>query len=131
MTMAWSDEVTISRKSFFSCGVDSPQSKFGQGFNYTLEAFVRGPVDQTTGLVMNLTDLDEAMKLVVKTLDHHHLSKELDFFKGQPHTPERLAHYCFLQLSRALNVPSVRLEKLRIYEGLDRMVEVSRSTPEP
>ena len=31
---------------------------YGHGHNYTLEVTVSGPVDQSTGMVCNLTDLD-------------------------------------------------------------------------
>lgn len=43
---------------------------------------IRGPVDKKTGMVMNLTELRDAMHTaILEPLDHKNLDKDLDYFK--------------------------------------------------
>lgn len=46
----------------------------GHGHNYKLEVSVEGSVDPVTGMIINLTDLKEIIKVVVlDVFDHTHL----------------------------------------------------------
>jgi len=96
------EDITIARKAYFSSGVNSTESKWGEGHNYVIEAFVRGPIDTDTGLVMNLTDLDRFLKVITDEFDHKHLNKDFDYFGETPVTPEQLAEYCHLKLKKLL-----------------------------
>jgi 6-pyruvoyltetrahydropterin/6-carboxytetrahydropterin synthase len=42
---------------------------------------LRGPVDATTGMVVNLTDVGAALRLVVAQLDHKHLDLDVCYFR--------------------------------------------------
>src|SRR5438445_10677176 len=44
---------------------------YGHGHNYALEITVSGPVDESTGMVCNLTDLDSFVEYEI--LDRYHL----------------------------------------------------------
>ena len=54
----WTDEK--NKEVFGPCF-----SEHGHGHNYILEAHIRGPVDKDTGMIINLVDLDMALKEVV------------------------------------------------------------------
>ncbi len=54
----------------------------GHGHNYVVKATVRGPVDERTGMVMNIVDLKRAMEeCIMKPLDHSNLDKDVAYFK--------------------------------------------------
>ena len=56
----------------------------GHGHNYVVKATVRGPVDKTTGMVMNIVDLKKALEeSVMRPLDHRHLDKDVPYFKDK------------------------------------------------
>src|SRR5690242_8542682 len=64
----------------------------GHGHNYELEVTVRGPIDPSTGLLMNLTDLKNAIdQTVMKEMDHKHLNIDVPALKGLNPTVENLA----------------------------------------
>ena len=47
----------------------------GHGHNYTIEVLVGGEVEQATGMVINLVDLDETVRtLVIDRFDHANLN---------------------------------------------------------
>ena len=59
---------------------------YGHGHNYTLEVTVSGPVDESTGMVCNLTDLDGFVHgEILERFDHQNLNTLADFAKlSQP-----------------------------------------------
>ncbi|HEX5417533.1 MAG TPA: 6-carboxytetrahydropterin synthase, partial [Chloroflexota bacterium] len=67
-------------------------SPFGHGHNYTLAATVRGKVDPTSGMILNLHDLDELLGDVTRPLDHQYLNESVPVFRaGTQPTAEALA----------------------------------------
>lgn len=67
----------------------------GHGHNYTgkilfkiqylsssVEVSCRGPVDERTGMVMNLMELKNAVQSVLSELDHKHLDLDVPHFKS-------------------------------------------------
>lgn len=62
------------------------------GHNYGFEATVRGPLDERTGMVMNLTDLMRVMREEVwDQVDHKYLNEDVPFLDGIIPTAENLA----------------------------------------
>lgn len=134
-----SDSVTLCRKISFSSAhrywrpewpeeknrevFGSLYSEHGHGHNYILEAWVRGKIDPVTGLVINLKDLDGILKEITDPLDHHHLNHDVDYFQEVVPTTENVARYCYEKLQEALAKTSVKLEKVRLYEGPDLWVD--------
>lgn len=48
-----------------------------------MEVTVCGPIDEHTGMVMNITDLKLAMDAVIyKHLDHKNLDKDVEYFQN-------------------------------------------------
>ena len=72
----WSDEQ--NRRAFGECA--NPN---WHGHNYELEVTGAGPVDESTGYVMDLKDLKElANRHVVADLDHRNLNLDVPWLEG-------------------------------------------------
>lgn len=85
--------------------------KHGHGHNYEVEVTVRGPLDEKTGMVMNIQDLNTAMKeTIMKNLDHKNLDLDVDFFKTNPSTTENLAVYIWNEIEQYLPKPELLYE---------------------
>lgn len=87
----------------------------GHGHNYQLEAYIEGPMDPVTGMIMNLADVDRILKEAVEPLDGKHVNLEVPELKDQVPTTERLAHYLMSRLQPRF-VGGVHLVKIRLYE---------------
>lgn len=87
----------------------------GHGHNYVIEVLVRGEVAPDTGMVINLVDLDAAVRTHVLTrFDHANLNLD-PLFTSQVPTTENLCKTVFDLLKDA--VPAgVALEYVRVEE---------------
>ena len=64
----------------------------GHGHNYVLEVTVAGPIDPTTGMVFNLTELKNVMNDVIeRDFDHKNLNVDVPAFKVLNPTAENIA----------------------------------------
>lgn len=97
----------------------------GHGHNYILEVTIGGDIDQKTGMVMNLVDLDHILKEVTTVLDHQHINKDIAYFaeknaKGITVVPttENIARYCFEEIKNRMP-QNAKLFRVRIYEADD------------
>ena len=72
------------------------------GHNYVLEVTVRGEVDPRTGMVMNLVDLQGAMREdIIDQVDHRFLNEDVPFLRDLPViTTENLALAFWERLAR-------------------------------
>lgn len=135
--MSHSSIIILSRKAYFSAGVryfnsawtedqnkkafGDSCSKYGHGYNFTLEARLAGHRDPKTSLVVNLTDVEVELKEVVALLNKKHLGHEVDFFKGRVPTVENIAEYCFIELRKRLGS---FLVGVRLRQGEDDWVDI-------
>jgi 6-pyruvoyltetrahydropterin/6-carboxytetrahydropterin synthase len=88
----------------------------GHGHNYALEVTVSGPVDESTGMVCNLVDLDEAVESrVLERFDLQNLNL-MEEFAGKVATTENLCETIYDILQR--NFRPAHLEKVRIEETM-------------
>ena len=93
----------------------------GHGHNYVIEVLVGGEVDQETGMVMNLADLDAMMQTnVLERFDHVNLNLDLLFVNQVP-TTENLCREVFKLVSDML--PTGMLEYVRIEETENNFFE--------
>jgi 6-pyruvoyltetrahydropterin/6-carboxytetrahydropterin synthase len=88
----------------------------GHGHNYSLEVTVSGPVDDRTGMVCNLVDLDECVEREVLSRYHlENLNTRKEFAVTVP-TTENLCIEVFEILHRAFS--QAHLEKVRLEETM-------------
>jgi 6-pyruvoyltetrahydropterin/6-carboxytetrahydropterin synthase len=87
---------------------------YGHGHNYVVEVAVCGPVDQATGMIASLTDLDAFVESeVIEPFDHKYLNEEVKEFRKNVPTTENICIEIFNRLSR---FPRARLARVRVEE---------------
>nr|CAG4637471.1 EOG090X0HIM [Ceriodaphnia reticulata] len=88
----------------------------GHGHNYTVEVTIRGPIDEKTGMVMNLADLKEYMEQsIMKVMDHKNLDKDVPHFQNLVSTTENVAVFIWDSLAARLSNASL-LHEVKIFE---------------
>lgn len=114
----WSE--SRNREVFGACA-----NPHGHGHNYVLEVAVRGLVDPATGMVINLSALDQIVQeRVLERLDHRNLNLDVPELAGRIPTTEVLAGFIWDQLENA--VPGATLARVRVYESDDLWAERGR-----
>jgi 6-pyruvoyltetrahydropterin/6-carboxytetrahydropterin synthase len=103
---------------------------YGHGHNYTLEVTVSGPVDQSTGMICNLADLDGfVQREILERFDHQNLNTLPEFADAVPTTENLcLAVYDILQRGfRIAHLEKVRFDETMMnsfeYWGENRVIE--------
>lgn len=87
---------------------------YGHGHNYTLEVTLTGPVNQATGMIANLADLDAFVdSQVLQPFDHKYLNEEVPPFADVVPTTENVCREIFRRLE---TFPYARLARVRIEE---------------
>ncbi len=95
----------------------------GHGHNYMLEVSVSGPVDEATGMVCNLVDLDGfVQKEILERFDIQNLNT-LSEFKDMVPTTETLSIVIYEIMQRGFRF--AHLEKVRIEETMMNSFEYS------
>ncbi|MFZ0429047.1 MAG: 6-carboxytetrahydropterin synthase [Acidobacteriota bacterium] len=112
----WSDEE--NRRVY-----GSSYSVSGDGHNFVLEAMLEGEVDPETGMIVNLKEVDSVLKKVTAPLDHHFLNTDVAEFAARVPTAENIALYCLRELRRLIDSGTIRVARVRLYEGADFWVE--------
>lgn len=128
--------VYATRKFSFSAGhrywcdewsADENARVFGHltvahGHNYVLEVTVRGPVDERTGMVMDLAELKQLVgETVITRFDHADLNRDALFTSGSIPTTENLARAVWNLLVPKLG--GERLYRVRLWEDPTFFVE--------
>lgn len=123
----------IVRRACFSAAHAPYLDRRGVGHNYILDAYVEGAVQQKSGMVMAIHELDGMIQEVVTTLDHHFLNQDVPYFLETMPTLENIAHYCFDFLSQIIanknaqltnSESALKLSQVRLYETDDLWVDV-------
>ncbi|KAK4469565.1 hypothetical protein MN116_007105 [Schistosoma mekongi] len=99
-------------KTFQKCN-----NPMGHGHNYKLEITVLGPIDQTTGMVMNMNDLKSIIQEhVLDLLDHKNIDEDVEYFKKNNivSTTENLAVFIWSQLVNI--IPNDLLYEVKVWE---------------
>jgi 6-pyruvoyltetrahydropterin/6-carboxytetrahydropterin synthase len=95
----------------------------GHGHNYTVEITVSGPVDERTGMVCNLVDLDGFVQSeILERYDHQNLNLLQEFAKNVP-TTENLCIAIYEIVERGFT--KAHLDKVRIEETMMNSFEYS------
>ena len=89
---------------------------YGHGHNYTIEVTVSGQVDESTGMVCNLVDLDGFIEReVLVRYDHQNLNTLKEFASEVP-TTENLCIHIYEIVRRGFLL--AHLERVRIEETM-------------
>ena len=89
---------------------------YGHGHNYALEITVSGPVDESSGMVCNLTDLDSFVEREILERFHlQNLNTISEFHQAIP-TTENLSTSIYDILQRGFSY--AHLERVRIQETM-------------
>ncbi|MGA2425144.1 MAG: 6-carboxytetrahydropterin synthase [Terriglobales bacterium] len=89
---------------------------YGHGHNYVVEVTVSGPVDDETGMVCNLVDLDGFVhNEILERYDHQNLNQLPEFAEKVP-TTENLCIAIYDILKRGFQM--AHLDKVRIEETM-------------
>jgi 6-pyruvoyltetrahydropterin/6-carboxytetrahydropterin synthase len=111
-------------------------SRFNHGHNYVLDVSVDGQVDPSTGMVVNIKRVDDALKAhILSQFDQKSINDEIPAFASRSSSLENLITY----ISETLSVPGVlpegaslaglRLEEMpRLYAELDLQNPISMIT---
>jgi 6-pyruvoyltetrahydropterin/6-carboxytetrahydropterin synthase len=111
----WTEE--RNREVFGLCTND-------HGHNYVIEVTIRGPVDESTGMVINLKQIDGILRReLIDAVDHRHLNRDVDFLKGIIPTTENIAQAAFDRL--APHFRPAELIKVRLVESENNSAEVT------
>jgi 6-pyruvoyltetrahydropterin/6-carboxytetrahydropterin synthase len=111
----WSDDK--NREVFGACATD-------HGHNYVIEVTVGGPLDASTGMVVNLKQVDNVLRReFIEAVDHRHLNRDVDFMQGVIPTAENVALAAFHRLEPHLK--PARLLKVRVVETENNAAEVT------
>ncbi|TPX33891.1 hypothetical protein SmJEL517_g03310 [Synchytrium microbalum] len=85
------------------------------GHNYKVEVTIKGEIDSTTGMVVNLTDLKLWMqKAIIDVLDHKNIDMDVPHFRDRPSTAENIAVFIWQSLEGILTVG--QLHKVKLFE---------------
>ena len=96
----------------------------GHGHNYVVEVVAGGPVDAATGMVINLVDLDAAVRgQVLERFDHANLNLDEAFAQQVP-TTENLCRLVYDLLLIAL--PEGMLDRVRVEETENNFFEIKQ-----
>lgn len=110
----WTEEENLRR--FGRCSFDP-----GHGHNYRLTLEVAGDLEEATGFVVDLVELDRVVRVAwLDRVDHRHLNHAIEAFGpgGAIPTCENLVLWIRDELLRALPT-TVRLVSLRLAEDDD------------
>ena len=92
------------------------------GHNYRLEVTLRGEPDPTTGMVIDLKQLQELLEReIMARFDHRDLNRDTDFFEKDPPTPENFLRVIERLLRAAL--PPGLLDRIRLQQDEDLWVD--------
>jgi len=108
----WSEQLTDAENYAIYEKCANPN---GHGHNYLLEVTVRGTPDPQTGMLLNLTQIKDAMnEQVVKWVDHKHLNYDVPWLEGSIPTTEVLVVKFWDRLAEML--PRGLLYEVKLYE---------------
>jgi 6-pyruvoyltetrahydropterin/6-carboxytetrahydropterin synthase len=93
------------------------------GHNYVLEVVVAGPVDQSSGYVLDLKVLSDVIgRQIIRDVDHRNLNTDVPWLDGRIPTAENLALVFWDRLEKEF--PDGLLRSVRVWETEKNWAEV-------
>ncbi|HYG75636.1 MAG TPA: 6-carboxytetrahydropterin synthase [Planctomycetota bacterium] len=99
----------------------------GHGHNYVLEVSVTGPVSPIDGMVINIKDVDAALKKVLAPIDHKMLNTALPEFAERVPTTENLAQVLWKRIPKRIGEATCTALRLEEHPGLH--VDIDGANP--
>jgi 6-pyruvoyltetrahydropterin/6-carboxytetrahydropterin synthase len=97
------------------------------GHNWSVVVSVEGRVDEATGMVVNIADVDEQLRVhIADELDHKRLDLDHPDFRCTPATAENLALWCYDRVR--FPVEGVTVTRVEVREGA-RLTAVHTGQP--
>ena len=107
-------DTQVVRRCYFSAAIKNHREEYS-GHNFILEAYVSGPVQPDTGMILSIKSLDEVLFRTTQKLDHTLLNTK---------SSELLAQQCLDEVRESLSpLKSLILRKIRLYETEDFWVD--------
>ena len=124
--------IYLRRRASFSAGFrQPPPGETGRGHDYLVEMTVGGVVDQKTGMVINIKDVDAILKAQVITPLHGRLlDEDVLPLRDMLPTPENLVRFLWDRCHTALP-PEGRLARLTLWPTAALKAELSLMPLEP
>jgi len=85
------------------------------GHNWKVEVLASSLKLNSSGMVVDFSDLKKATSNVLEELDHCHLN-EIVYFKEHNPSSEEIAKYIFDKLKDEITVKGCKLEEIRVWE---------------
>ncbi len=101
-------KVQLSRRQHFNCAHNQG------GHSYTFDSSFEGQIDPHSGMIIDLSVIDVALKKFIAPLHHRHLDQKIQDFKNQDCTTQNLSVYLFTKLGEELPFP--KFKRVRLYE---------------
>src|SRR2546430_5593223 len=96
-------------------------ARYGSGRNYVAYFVFTGPVDPTTGMLINISEIKErAGKIVRARFDHKFLNADNPAFRDRPPTAENIARQLYVDVAPLFSDVAARLVAVHLRESRDR-----------
>ena len=97
----------------------------GHGNNYKLEVTVKGEIDASTGMIIDLGALNQIITdYVIEPFDHTFLNKDVAFFDRVVPTAENIALYISNTLRSPIQELGATLYKVKLVESPNNACEI-------
>ena len=111
----WSDAENLS-----AFGPET-SARYGSGRNYIAYFVFTGPVDPTTGMLINISEIKErAGKIVRARFDHKFLSEDNSAFRDVPPTAENIARQLYVDVAPLFSDVEAKLCACHLTESHER-----------
>jgi 6-pyruvoyltetrahydropterin/6-carboxytetrahydropterin synthase len=96
----------------------------GHGHQYRVECSIGGKLDEKSGTLFNLVELNQILASTLGEWDYKHLELEAEDFREKPSTGENIIQVLWSKLERKLGE---KLHRLRIWETPNNRITLRRS----
>ena len=96
-------------------------ARYGSGRNYVAYFVFTGPVDPTTGMLINISEIkDRGSKIVRERFDHKFLNDDNSSFRDLPPTAENIARQLYLDVAPLFSDTGAKLCACHLSESPER-----------
>jgi 6-pyruvoyltetrahydropterin/6-carboxytetrahydropterin synthase len=111
----WSDAENLS-----AFGPET-NARYGSGRNYVAYFVFTGPVDPTTGMLINISEIKaRAGKILRERFDHKFLNEDNSYFRNVPPTPENIARQLYVYVAALFADLEAKLCACHLSESSER-----------